>query len=116
MLMIRRLPSSRGAASVISALRSARRFNVFEHPEELAKGARRLAFLLLLPGIADQGAQGLQVGAGMLGGERGERLVVADQALAPGLEPAVARGGLRRAAVDFGERGADRRGIEVAHQ
>ena len=38
----------------------------------------------------------------MLGGERGERLVVADQALAPRLEAAVARGGLRRAALELG--------------
>src|SRR5512145_2784545 len=106
MLMMRRRPSgespsSCGAASVISALSRGRSFKLFQDPEEFAEGARRLALFLLFPDVADQGAQRLQVGAGMLGGERRKRGVVLDQAAAPGLEAAVARGGLRRAALDF---------------
>src|SRR5688500_9007354 len=109
-------PSSCGAARTISALNSGWRFKVFEEPEQLAVGVRRLAEARFLARVADQRAQRLQVGAGMLRGEGGERLVVADQALAPGLEAAVPRAGLRRAAFELGHARADRRGIDVSHQ
>src|SRR5262245_51897985 len=52
----------------------------------------------------------------MLGGEGGERRVVLDQAAAPGLEAAVARRGLGRAALDGGELRAQRRRVGAAHQ
>src|SRR5688500_8401460 len=107
-------PSSCGGARVISALNRGWRCKVFEEPEQLAVGVRRLGEAGFLARVADQRAQRLQVGAGMLGGEGGERLVVADQPLAPGLEAAVARGGLRRAAFELSHARADRRRIDDA--
>src|SRR5688500_20039281 len=91
-------PSSCAAASAIAALNRARRFNLFQHPEKLAVGARRLAFLLLFPRVADRGAQRLEVGGGKRRGELGERRIVREQALAPGFQAAMARAGLRRVA------------------
>jgi PmbA protein len=52
----------------------------------------------------------------MRGGERGERRVVLQQAFAPGLQPAVRGRRLRRAALDRGKLGADRLGIDLAHE
>src|SRR5688572_9242530 len=52
----------------------------------------------------------------MFAGEGGECLVVVDQPLAPGLEPAVARRRLRGGAFELAEPAADRRRIELAHQ
>src|SRR5688500_6863424 len=115
-IMRRPSPSSRIGAREISAFRSGSRFKIFQEPEQIPVCARRLAFLLLLARIADEGAQRLQVGAGVLGGERGERSVVLHHASAPGLQALVARHGLRRAALDLGQPGADRRGVHLAHQ
>src|SRR5207302_4277704 len=72
-------PSSWGGASVISARISSWRFKRFQYPEELAEGARRAGFLLLAARIADQRAQPLQVGAGVLRYVGRERLVVGQQ-------------------------------------
>src|SRR3712207_7014801 len=47
------------------------------------RGARGLAFLGFLARVADEGAQCLQVGAGVLGREERERLVVGEELLAP---------------------------------
>ncbi len=52
----------------------------------------------------------------MLGGEGGERLVVAEQALAPGFEAPVLRRRLRRMAGHRFEPLAQRRGVDLAHQ
>src|SRR3954467_14573572 len=101
-------PSSWAGASSMSALKRAWSFKHLQHPKELAVGARRLAFLLLLPRAADERADFLEVGAGMLRGEMGERGVVGEQALAPSLQPPVRGRGLRRAAFDRSEARADR--------
>src|SRR5947209_19488728 len=58
-------PSSCGGARVISALRSGWSVKRFEQAKELAEGARRLALLLFLARVADQGAQLLKIGAGV---------------------------------------------------
>ena len=52
----------------------------------------------------------------MLGRKCRERLIVAEQALAPRLQAAVRGGGLRRAAFERGEPRANRLGIDFAHQ
>src|SRR5678816_3620266 len=109
-------PSSCAGASSMSALNSACSFNGLQHPEELPIGARRLAFLLLLPRAADERADFLEVGARMLRGEMGQSGVVGEQALPPRLQPPVRGRGLRRAAFDRGETRADRLGIDLAHQ
>src|SRR6185503_6405441 len=109
-------PSSCAAASAISAWKSGRRFNRFEEPEELAVRARRPAFLLLLPRVADRGAQRLEVGGRECRGEVRERGIVGEQALAPGVQAPVARAALRRVTFDLGEAAADRLRIDLAHQ
>ena len=101
---------------MISALRSGSSFNCFQQPEELAVGTRRAAFLLLAARVANQGAQRLEIGAGMARDVVGERAIVADQALAQRLEAAVARGGFGRLAGERVELRADRCRIDVAHQ
>src|SRR3954469_12085360 len=78
-------PSSCAGASSMSALKRACSFKGLQHPEELAGGARRLAFLLRLPRGAEERADFLEVGAGMLRGEMREGGVVGEQALAPRL-------------------------------
>src|SRR3954464_10936053 len=87
-------PRSRAGASVISALRSGWSVKRLEKPEKLAKGARRLAFLLLAPRVADERAQLLEVGARVIGHVVGERRVVGQQFLAQRFQAAMA-GGLR---------------------
>ncbi len=52
----------------------------------------------------------------MLGGEGGERLVVLQEALAPGFEAPVRGGRLGRAALDGSELRADGLGVDLAHQ
>src|SRR5688572_5206334 len=86
-----------------------------QNPEQFPLCSRRLGAGDLLARVADQRAQGLQVGPWMLARERGERQVVADQALAPGLQALLARARLRRLPGDPGERCAHRLRVHLAH-
>src|SRR5206468_9635501 len=106
-------PSSCGGASVISAVSSGSSLKRFQQPEELAIGARRAAFLLLAPRVADERAQRLQIGAGMACDVVGERAVVADEALAQRLEAPMRRGAFGRLAGDRVEPGANRHRIDL---
>src|SRR5688572_14724085 len=109
-------PSSCAGARVISARKSARRFNGFEEAEQLAKGVRGLALLLLLSTVSYGSSYLLKIGSRVLRGELGQRRVVGEQPLAPGFQAPVARGGLRRMALDRGEALADRPGVDLAHE
>src|SRR5574341_2195133 len=101
MPMIRRLPRgvsprSRGASSVTRTLKrnSVRIISVRAFPEQakkLALRARRPALGDFLAGTADERAQRLQVRAGVIARELGQRGVVGEQPLAPLLQPPVAR-------------------------
>src|SRR3989442_14704020 len=96
-------PSSWGGASVISARSSGWRFKRFQHPEELAVGARRAAFLLLAARVADEGAQPLQVGAGVPRDVGGGRPRIGPQLFPPSFHAPLAGGLLRRIAGERGE-------------
>src|SRR5947209_13915247 len=109
-------PSSCGGASVISARSSGSSLKRFQEAKEFAIGARRPAFLLLAPRVANQRAQRLQIGAGVARDVVGERTVVLQQPLAQRFQAPVARRFLRRLTGDRSEPRADRLGIELAHQ
>src|SRR3954466_9898205 len=81
-------PSSCAGASVISARYRGCSSSILQEAEKLAMSARRLAVLHFLACVANEGAQRLQVGAGMRCGELGEGLVVRDEALAQRFQPA----------------------------
>src|SRR3954468_3209699 len=109
-------PSSCAGASVISALRSGWSVKRLEKPEKLAKGARRLAFLLLAPRVADERAQLLEVGARVIGHVVGERRVVGQQFLAQRFQAAMACGFRGGVAGERVELLAQRPRVDVAHQ
>src|SRR2546423_1348874 len=109
-------PSSCGGASGISARSSSSSLKRFQQAKEFAMGARRPAFLLLAPRVANQRAQRLQIGAGVARYVIGERAVVLEQPLAQRFQAPVARRFLRRVTGDGSELRADRLGIELAHQ
>src|SRR5262245_31675273 len=121
MAMIRRrpsgpAPSSCAGASSISAWKRPCNLQGFQHSEEFPVGARGLAFLLLLPRVADQRPDLLQVSAGLLGGGVGGRCVGGEQPLAQGLQRTVGGGGLRRAAFERRQARADRPRVHLAHK
>src|SRR5689334_3230602 len=109
-------PSSCGGPRAISALRSGWSVKGLQPSEELAKGARRLACLLLAASIANKRAQLLQVRAGVGADVVGERRVVGQQLLPQRLQPLVACRFGGRLAGQRVELLAQRRRIEVAHQ
>src|SRR5690242_10105787 len=109
-------PSSCGGASVISALNNGSSVNGFEEPEKFAERAGRTAFLLLAPRVANEGAQGLQVGARMLRAIGCKGAIVGEELLAQRFEAPMARGFLRGMAHERVEPLTDRRRVDVAHQ
>src|SRR5258705_7522037 len=109
-------PSSWAGARVTSTRSRGASFKRFQETEQLAVGARRAAFLLLAARVADQRAQLLQVGAGVLGDITGERRIVGQEVFPHGFQTPVPRRLLRRMAGERVELRADGGRIDVAHQ